>query len=169
MKYQGALLGAKLRFALVVSRFNELISFRLLDGAQDCLLRHGVREADIDVALTPGSFEIPLVAKNLAASGRYQGVVCLGAVIRGDTPHFDFIASEVAKGVALASLDTGVPVIFGVVTADNLEQAIERGGVKEGNKGFQAAMSALEMANLMKNLGVVRRRRGRRPLAPKEQ
>ena len=166
MKYQGVLLGTRLRFALVVSRFNELISFRLLDGAQDCLLRHGVREADIDVALTPGSFEIPLVAKNLAASGRYQGVVCLGAVIRGDTPHFDFIASEVAKGVALASLETGVPVIFGVVTADNLEQAIERGGVKEGNKGFQAAMSALEMANLMKDLGTVRRRR---PRAPKEQ
>ena len=168
MKYQGALLGTRLRFALVVSRFNELISFRLLDGAQDCLVRHGVREADIDVALTPGSFEIPLVAKNLAASGRYQAVVCLGAVIRGDTPHFDFIASEVAKGVALASLETGVPVIFGVVTADNLEQAIERGGVKEGNKGFQAAMSALEMANLMKDLGTVRRRRGRRPRAAKE-
>jgi 6,7-dimethyl-8-ribityllumazine synthase len=127
-----------------------------------------VREADIDVALTPGSFEIPLVAKNLAASGRYQAVVCLGAVIRGDTPHFDFIASEVAKGVALASLETGVPVIFGVVTADNLEQAIERGGVKEGNKGFQAAMSALEMANLMKDLGTVRRRRGHRPRAAKE-
>ncbi|MDP6347013.1 MAG: 6,7-dimethyl-8-ribityllumazine synthase [Dehalococcoidia bacterium] len=168
MKYQGALLGTRLRFALVVSRFNELISFRLLDGAQDCLVRHGVREADIDVALTPGSFEIPLVAKNLAASGRYQAVVCLGAVIRGDTPHFDFIASEVAKGVALASLETGVPVIFGVVTADNLEQAIERGGVKEGNKGFQAAMSALEMANLMKDLGTVRRRRGHRPRAAKE-
>ena len=168
MKYQGALLGTRLRFALVVSRFNELISFRLLDGAQDCLVRHGVREADIDVALTPGSFEIPLVAKNLAASGRYQAVVCLGAVIRGDTPHFDFIASGVAKGVALASLETGVPVIFGVVTADNLEQAIERGGVKEGNKGFQAAMSALEMANLMKDLGTVRRRRGHRPRAAKE-
>ncbi len=164
MKYQGTLLGTGLRFALVVSRFNELISFRLLDGAQDCLLRHGVREADVDVALTPGSFEIPLVARKMAASGRYQGVICLGVVIRGDTPHSDYIASEAAKGIAQASLETGVPIIFGVITADTLEQAIERGGVKEGNKGFQAAMSALEMANLSRELDRgVRRRRGRRP------
>lgn len=153
MKYQGELLGEGLRFALVVSRFNELLTFRLLEGAKDCLLRHGVREGDIDTALTPGSFEMPLIAKKLAQSGRYNGVLCLGAVIRGDTPHWEYIASEVAKGIALVSLETGVPVTFGVITADTLEQAIERAGVKEGNQGFRAALSALEMANLMKNLG----------------
>lgn len=163
MKYQGALMGRGLRFALVVSRFNDLISFRLLEGAQDCLVRHGVREADVDVAITPGSFEVPLVARKMAASGRYQAVICLGAVIRGDTPHAEYIASEAAKGIAHASLETGVPVIFGVITADTLEQAIERAGVKEGNKGFQAALSGLEMANLMKELSGPRRRRPRRP------
>lgn len=152
MNYQGELLGQGLKFALVVSRFNDFITFRLLEGAKDCLLRHGVREEDMDTALTPGSFEIPLVAKRLAGTGKYHGVICLGTVIRGDTPHWEYIASEVAKGIALVSLETGVPVIFGIITADNLEQAIERAGVKEGNKGFQAALSALEMANLMKNL-----------------
>jgi len=149
-QYQGALLGEDLKFALVVSRFNEFISVRLLEGAEDGLTRHGVKQEDIDVAWTPGSFEIPLVAKKLAQSGRYNAVLCLGAVIRGGTPHFDYIAAEVSKGVAKVGLDTGVPVIFGVITSDNLEQAIERAGTKEGNAGFKAAMSGIEMANLVK-------------------
>jgi 6,7-dimethyl-8-ribityllumazine synthase len=147
--YQGALLGQGLRIGIVVSRFNEFISARLLEGAQDALLRHGVAEADIDIARTPGSFEIPVVAKKMAQSGNYQAVIGLGAVIRGGTPHFDYIASEVAKGIALVTLETGVPVIMGVITADTLEQAIERAGTKEGNKGFDAAVNAIEMANLM--------------------
>ena len=151
-QYQGALLGEGLKFALVVSRFNEFISVRLLEGAEDGLTRHGVKQEDIDVAWTPGSFEIPLVAKKLAQSGRYNAVLCLGAVIRGGTPHFDYIAAEVSKGVAKVGLDTGVPVIFGVITSDNLEQAIERAGTKEGNAGFKAAMSGIEMANLVKGM-----------------
>jgi len=151
-QYQGALLGEDLKFALVVSRFNEFISVRLLEGAEDGLTRHGVKQEDIDVAWTPGSFEIPLVAKKLAQSGRYNAVLCLGAVIRGGTPHFDYIAAEVSKGVAKVGLDTGVPVIFGVITSDNLEQAIERAGTKEGNAGFKAAMSGIEMANLVKGM-----------------
>jgi len=150
--YQGALLGEGLKFGLVVSRFNDFISGRLLEGAQDGLTRHGVKEEDIEVAWTPGSFEIPLVAKKLAQSGRYDAVLCLGAVIRGGTPHFDYIAAEASKGVAKVGLDTGVPVIFGIITADVLEQAIERAGTKEGNAGFKAAMSGIEMANLMKSL-----------------
>ncbi|MFQ5827086.1 MAG: 6,7-dimethyl-8-ribityllumazine synthase [Dehalococcoidia bacterium] len=148
-QYQGALLGQGLRFGIVVSRFNEFISARLLEGAQDALLRHGVAEADIDIARTPGSFEIPMVAKKMAQSGNYQAVIGLGAVIRGGTPHFDYIAAEVSKGIALVALETGVPVIMGVITADTLEQAIERAGTKEGNKGFDAAVNAIEMANLM--------------------
>lgn len=147
--YQGVLLGKGLRFGIVVSRFNEFISARLLEGAQDALLRHGVAEADIDIARTPGSFEIPMVAKKMAQSGNYQAVIGLGAVIRGGTPHFDYIAAEVSKGIALVALETGVPVIMGVITADTLEQAIERAGTKEGNKGFDAAVNAIEMANLM--------------------
>ncbi|MFC1999863.1 6,7-dimethyl-8-ribityllumazine synthase [Chloroflexota bacterium] len=150
--YEGALLGEGLKFGLVVSRFNEFISGRLLEGAQDGLTRHGVKEEDIEVAWAPGSFEIPLVAKKLAQSGRYDAVLCLGAVIRGGTPHFDYIAAEASKGVAKVGLDTGVPVIFGIITADVLEQAIERAGTKEGNAGFKAAMSGIEMANLMKSL-----------------
>jgi len=150
--YQGALLGEGLKLALVVSRFNEFISTRLLDGAQDGLLRHGVKESDIEVAWTPGSFEMPLIAKKLALSGKYDAVICLGAVIRGGTPHFDYIAAEVSKGIANVGLETGVPVIFGVITADALEQAIERAGTKEGNTGFKAAMTAIEMANLIKTL-----------------
>jgi len=150
--YQGALLGEGLKFGLVVSRFNDFISGRLLEGAQDGLTRHGVKEEDIEVAWAPGSFEIPLVAKKLAQSGRYDAVLCLGAVIRGGTPHFDYIAAEASKGVAKVGLDTGVPVIFGIITADVLEQAIERAGTKEGNAGFKAAMSGIEMANLMKSL-----------------
>jgi len=150
--YQGALLGEGLRFMLVVSRFNEFISVRLLEGAQDGLVRHGVKEDDIEVAWTPGCFEIPLIAKKLAQSGKYDAVLCLGAVIRGGTPHFDYIAAEVSKGIAKVGLDTGVPVIFGIITADALEQAIERAGAKEGNMGFRAAMSGIEMANLVKSL-----------------
>ena len=150
--YEGMLLGEGLKFVLVVSRFNEFISSRLLDGAQDALLRHGVKEGDIDVAWTPGSFEIPLIAKKMAQSGKYDAVICLGAVIRGGTPHFDYIAAEVSKGIANVGLETGVPIIFGVITADALEQAIERAGTKEGNLGFKAAMHGIEMANLIKSL-----------------
>ncbi|MFC2018271.1 6,7-dimethyl-8-ribityllumazine synthase [Chloroflexota bacterium] len=148
--YQGSLVGEGLRFMIVVSRFNEFFSGKLLEGAQDALVRHGVAEEGIDVAWTPGSFEIPLIAKKMAQSGRYDAVLCLGAVIRGGTPHFDYIAAEVSKGVAKAGLDTGVPVIFGVITADTLEQAIERAGTKEGNMGFKAAVNGIEMANLIK-------------------
>ena len=151
-QYEGTLLGEGLRFALVVSRFNEFISTRLLEGAKDGLLRHGVKEKDIEVAWTPGAFEIPLVAKKMAQSGKYAAVLCLGAVIRGGTPHFDYIAAEVSKGVAQVGLETGVPVIFGVITADALEQAIERAGTKEGNMGFRASMNGIEMANLVKGL-----------------
>jgi 6,7-dimethyl-8-ribityllumazine synthase len=151
--YEGNLLGKGLKFGLVVSRFNEFFSLKLLDGARDALTRHGVEETGIEVAWTPGSFEIPLIAKKLAASKRYDAVICLGAVIRGGTPHFDYIASEVAKGIANVMLETGVPVIFGVITTDNLEQAIERSGTKAGNKGFDAAVSAIEMANLVREIG----------------
>jgi 6,7-dimethyl-8-ribityllumazine synthase len=150
--YQGALLAQGLKFALVVSRFNEFISSRLLDGAQDALLRHGAKEEDIEMAWTPGSFEIPLIAQKMAESKKYDAVICLGAVIRGGTPHFDYVAAEASKGIAKVSLDTGVPVIFGIITADTLEQAIERAGVKEGNMGAKAAVGAIEMANLMKSL-----------------
>jgi 6,7-dimethyl-8-ribityllumazine synthase len=151
--FEGNLLGKGLRFGLVVSRFNEFFSQKLLDGARDALTRHGVMENDMEVAWTPGSFEMPMIAQKMAASKKYDAVICLGAVIRGGTPHFDYIASEVAKGIAKVGLDTGVPVIFGVITTDNLEQAIERSGTKDGNKGFDAAMSAIEMANLVKALG----------------
>lgn len=151
--FEGELVGRGLRFAAVVSRFNEFISSRLLGGAKDALLRHGVPEENLDIAWVPGAFEIPLVAKKLALSGEYSGIICLGAVIRGATPHFDYVAAEVSKGVAHVGLDTGVPVIFGVITADNLEQAIERAGTKSGNKGFDAATSAIEMANLVAALG----------------
>jgi 6,7-dimethyl-8-ribityllumazine synthase len=150
--FEGMLLGKGLKFALVVSRFNEFFSKKLLEGAQDALLRHGVNEGDIDIAWTPGSFEIPLIAQKLAGTKRYDAVVCLGAVIRGGTPHFDYIASEVTKGIAKVSLDTGVPVIYGVITTDTLEQAVERSGTKAGNKGFDAAVSAIEMANLVKSI-----------------
>jgi 6,7-dimethyl-8-ribityllumazine synthase len=150
--YQGALLAQGLKFALVVSRFNEFISSRLLDGAQDALLRHGAKEEDIEIAWTPGSFEIPLIAQKMAESKKYSAVICLGVIIRGGTPHFDYIAAEASKGIAKVSLDSGVPVIFGIITADTLEQAIERAGVKEGNMGAKAAVGAIEMANLLKSL-----------------
>ena len=151
-QYEGMLLGEGLRFMLVVSRFNEFISARLLEGAQDALLRHGVKEGDIEVAWTPGAFEIPLVAKLMAQSGKYNAIICLGTVIRGGTPHFEYIASEVSKGIAKVGLETGMPIIFGVITADTLEQAIERAGTKEGNMGFRAAVNGIEMANLLKSL-----------------
>jgi len=150
--YEGTLLGEGLKFGVVISRFNEFITARLLEGAEDALLRHGVKEGDIEVAWTPGSFEIPLIAKKMAQSGKYAAIICLGAVIRGGTPHFDYIATEVTKGIAAVGLETGMPVIYGVVTADTLEQAIERAGTKMGNAGFQAAMSAIEMANLVKTI-----------------
>ena len=146
------LLGEGLKFGLAVSRFNEFISVRLLEGAQDALIRHGVREEDIEVAWTPGTFEIPLIAKKLAQSGRYNAVVCLGAVIRGGTPHFEYIAAEVSRGIGRVMLETDVPIGFGIITADTLEQAIERAGTKEGNLGFKAAMSAIEMASLVKSI-----------------
>lgn len=151
--YEGKLLGEGLRFGVVVSRFNEFITKRLLEGARDALLRHGVREEDIDVAWTPGSFEIPLVAKKMAAKGKYNAIISLGAVIRGGTPHFEYIASEVTKGIAKVSLEAGVPVTYGIITADTLEEAIERAGTKMGNAGFKAAETALEMANLLQALG----------------
>ena len=151
--FEGMLLGKGLKFGLVVSRFNEFISRRLLEGAQDALLRHGVNQEDIGIAWVPGSFEIPLIAKQLAETQRYDAVICLGAVIRGDTPHFEHIATEVTKGIAKVGLDAGLPVIYGIITADTLEQAIERAGTKTGNKGFEAAVNAIEMANLVKSIG----------------
>ena len=150
--YEGNLLGKGLKFGLIVARFNEFITKRLLDGAQDALLRHGVDKDDIEVAWTPGSFEIPLIALKLAQTKKYDAIICLGAVIRGGTPHFEYIAAELSKGIARVSMETGLPVSHGVITADTLEQAIERAGTKEGNKGFDAAVNAIEMANLVKGL-----------------
>jgi len=147
--FEGDLVGHGLKVGIVVSRFNELLSSKLLSGAMDALTRHGVSEDDVDVAWVPGAFEIPLVAKRMAASGRYDAVLALGVVIRGGTPHFEYVAAEVSKGVAKASLDTGVPVIFGVVTADTIEQAVERSGTKAGNKGWDAALAGIEMAKLL--------------------
>jgi 6,7-dimethyl-8-ribityllumazine synthase len=149
-QYEGILIGKGLKIAVVISRFNELITARLLDGAKDALLRHGVTEADIDVAWTPGCLEIPLISKKLAQTDRYDAIICLGAVIRGGTPHSEYVASEVNRGIGRVSLETGLPVIQGIITADTLEQAIQRAGAKEGNKGFAAAVSAIEMANLLK-------------------
>ncbi len=151
--FEGMLLGKGLRFGLVVSRFNEFITNKLLEGALDALKRHGVDEADIEVALVPGSFEIPVIAKKLARSERYDAIICLGTVVRGGTPHFDYIATEVTKGIAQVGLDTGLPVVYGIITADTLEQAIERAGTKMGNRGFEAAKDAIEMANLLKSIG----------------
>lgn len=151
-KIEGKLTGKGLRIGIVVGRFNEFISGKLLEGALDALRRHDTSEDDVEVAWVPGAYEIPLVAKKMAATDKYDAVICLGAVIRGSTPHFDYVANEVAKGVAMVGLETGKPVIFGVLTTDSLEQAIERAGTKSGNKGFDAAMSAIEMANLMKKI-----------------
>lgn len=152
-KFEGLLLGEGLKFGVVVSRFNEFITRKLLDGAQDALLRHGVNEADIDIAWVPGSFEIPLTAQKLAQTKKYDAIICLGAVVRGATPHFEYIAAEVTKGIAKVGLETGLPVSYGVITTDTLEQAIERAGTKAGNKGFNAAVDAIEMANLFRNMG----------------
>jgi 6,7-dimethyl-8-ribityllumazine synthase len=140
------------KFVIVISRFNEFISSKLLEGCIDTLVRHGAQESAVDVVWAPGAFEIPLVSMKLAKSKKYDAVICLGTVIRGATPHFEFVASEAAKGIAKVSLDTGVPCIFGVITADNIEQAIERAGTKDGNKGRDAALSAIEMANLYEKL-----------------
>ena len=151
--FEGMLLGKGLKFGLVVSRFNEFITNRLLEGAQDALLRHGVSDEDIAVSWAPGAFEIPLIAQKLARTNKYDAVICLGAVVQGETPHFAYIAAEVTKGIAKVSLDTGLPVVYGVITADSLEQAIERAGAKAGNAGFKAAVNAIEMANLLKSIG----------------
>ncbi len=151
--YEGQLEARGLKVALVLSRFNSFITERLLEGAQDALLRHGGEEGNLAVVRVPGAFELPLAAKKLAESGRYEAVIALGAVIRGSTPHFDYVAAEVSKGLAQVSLHSGVPVAFGVLTCDTIEQAVERAGTKAGNKGFDAAMTAMEMANLLKALG----------------
>jgi 6,7-dimethyl-8-ribityllumazine synthase len=149
---EGNLTAKGLSFGIVASRFNEFITARLLDGALDSLRRHGAEEERITVVRVPGSFEIPLLAKRMAASRQYDAIICLGTVIRGATPHFEYIAGEVAKGVAMAGLETGVPIAFGVLTTDSIEQAVERAGTKAGNKGFDAACSAIEMANLLREL-----------------
>ena len=151
--YEGSLLGKGLKFGLVVSRFNDFFTRKLLEGAQDALLRHGVTEADVEVAWTPGSFEIPLVAQKMAQSKKYDAVICLAAVIRGGTPHWEYIAAEATKGIARVSLETGLPVINSIITTETLEQAVERAGSKAGNKGFDAAVSAIETANLLKSMG----------------
>jgi len=150
--FEGDLIGSGLKVGIVVSRFNELLSSRLLGGSLDALGRHGIPEESVDVAWVPGAFEIPLVAMKMAASKKYDAVIALGVIIRGATPHFEYVASEVSKGVAHASLKTGVPVMFGVVTADSIEQAVERSGTKHGNKGWDVAVGAIEMANLLKGL-----------------
>ena len=150
---EGNITAEGFRFAIVASRFNEFITSKLLEGALDMLRRHGAAEDAVDVAWVPGAFEIPLAAKKLAACGKYDAVICVGAVIRGATSHYDYVCSEVSKGVAQAGLSTGVPVIFGVVTTENIEQAVERAGTKAGNKGADGAMAAMEMANLLKKIG----------------
>ena len=150
--FEGVLKGEGLRFGIVASRFNDFIGSKLLSGARDCLTRHGVAADAVDVAWVPGALEIPVIAKRMAKTGRYDAVICLGAVIRGATPHFDYVAGEVAKGVAAVQLDSGVPVIFGVLTTETIEQAVERAGTKSGNRGWDAALSALEMANLVQRL-----------------
>jgi len=152
-RYEGMLVGTGLRIGLVATRWNDLIVGNLVNGAKDALVRHGVAEKDIGLALVPGAFEIPLVTKRLAMSGKYDAIVCLGAVIRGATAHFEYVAGEVAKGIASVMLETGVPVTFGVLTTETLEQAIERAGTKAGNKGAEAAVAAIEMANLLRTLG----------------
>lgn len=146
------LLGEGLKFGIIVSRFNDFITSKLLEGAEDALLRHGVNEDDIEVTWVPGSFEIPLVAQKLAGTKRYDAIICLGAVIRGGTPHFEYVAAEVTKGIAQVALNTGLPVAYGVLTCDTIEQAIERAGTKQGNEGARAALTAIEMANLLNTI-----------------
>lgn len=152
INYEGNLVAEGLKFSIVVGRFNEFIVSKLLGGAIDGLKRHGVKEEDIEIAWVPGAFEIPLVAKKMVEKSKYDGVICLGAVIRGATPHFDYVCAETSKGIANVSLNSGTPVIFGVLTTDSIEQAIERAGTKAGNKGYDSAVSAIEMANLLKEI-----------------
>lgn len=151
--YEGQLVAREYRFGIVVARFNEFISGKLLSGCLDALKRHDATEANMEIAWVPGAFEVPLAAQKMVATGRFDAVICLGVIIRGATPHFEYVASEAAKGIAKVSLDSGVPVIFGLVTSDTLEQAIERAGTKAGNKGWDAAVSAIEMADLLKKIG----------------
>ena len=152
--YEGHLVGEGLSFGVVVGRFNEFITRKLMGGAMDALKRHGVEDDNVDLVWVPGAFEVPLVARQMVLTGKYNAVICLGAVIRGATPHFDYVAGEVAKGVAKIGLESGVPTIFGVITADTLEQAIERAGTKAGNKGWDAAVTAIEMANLLSAMSI---------------
>lgn len=149
---EGELQAKGLRFGIIVSRFNDFITSKLLDGALDALLRHGALEEDINIIRVPGSFEIPMVARKMALKGTYNAIICLGTVIRGATPHFNYIAAEVSKGIASASMETGVPIAFGIITSDTIEQAVERAGTKSGNKGWDAAITAIEMAQLLKKL-----------------
>lgn len=149
---EGNVVAEGIKIGIVAARFNEFIVSKLVGGAQDACVRHGVKDEDIDLAWVPGAFEIPLVAQKMAASGKYDAVICLGAVIRGATSHYDYVCNEVSKGVATVGLNSGIPVLFGVVTTENIEQAIERAGTKAGNKGYDCALSALEMVNLIKNL-----------------
>lgn len=151
--YEGQLIAREFKFGIVVGRFNEFISSKLLGGCLDAIKRHDGQDANIEIAWVPGAFEVPLVAQKMARTGRYDAIICLGAVIRGATPHFEFVSGEVTKGIAKVSLDSGIPVIFGIVTTDTLEQAIERAGTKAGNKGWDAAVSAIEMADLLKKIG----------------
>ncbi|MEW6606990.1 MAG: 6,7-dimethyl-8-ribityllumazine synthase [bacterium] len=150
--YEGKLEAKGLKIGVIVSRFNEFITSKLVDGCLDALVRHGAKEDDIEIVKVPGSFEIPYIAKKMADMKKYDAIICLGVVIRGETPHFNYICNEVAKGIANVSLESGIPVIFGVITSDTIEQAIERAGTKSGNKGFDAALSAIEMANLYKSV-----------------
>ncbi|WP_035292846.1 MULTISPECIES: 6,7-dimethyl-8-ribityllumazine synthase [Clostridiaceae] len=154
--YEGKLIAEGLKFGIVVGRFNEFIGSKLLAGAVDALKRHGAQEEDVEVAWVPGAFEIPLIAKKMAKSNKYNAVICLGAVIRGTTSHYDYVCSEVSKGIANVSLDTEVPVIFGVLTTESIEQAIERAGTKAGNKGYDAGVTAIEMANLLNDYPTIR-------------
>ena len=149
---EGNVIGNGIKVGIVAARFNEFIVSRLIGGAEDALVRHGVDTDDVDLAWVPGAFEIPVVAQKMASSGKYDAVICLGAVIKGSTSHYDYVCAEVSKGIAAVGLNTGIPVMFGVLTTDNIEQAIERAGTKAGNKGYDAACSAIEMVNLMKNI-----------------
>lgn len=149
---EGKLVSKEIKIGIVAARFNEFITSKLLSGAQDALVRHDVRDEDIDVALVPGAFEIPLIASKMAKSGKYDAVICLGAVIRGATSHYDYVCNEVSKGIAAVSLETGVPVMFGILTTENIEQAIERAGTKAGNKGYDCGVGAIEMVNLIREI-----------------
>lgn len=151
-RIEGELQAKGLKFGVIVSRFNDFITGKLLEGAKDALVRHGAREDDIDVVKVPGSFEIPLVAKKMAMKGTYNAIICLGTIIRGATPHFEYVAAEASKGIASASMETGIPMAFGIITSDTIEQAVERAGTKSGNKGWDAAITAIEMAQLLKKI-----------------